>query len=397
MYRNLVVLFFAQAFAMSAAPIVVLLGGIIGIGLAPSVGLATLPYTLMIIGTAVSTIPAAMFMEKFSRKLGFMLATFCCALAGLGAAWGVYTSNFWVFCISVGLVGVHNAFVQQYRFAVVESVPSNRLGFSLSVLMLSGVIAAYLGPEAAKRLQDVAPSGTYVGSFLGLSILMLIAFAILGFYRNTQAEPGTAPTASRKPGEIIRQPVFILAVGAGMAGYGVMSLIMTATPISMHAHHHISMAETTLVIQSHIIAMYLPSLFSGYIIHRIGSIVTIWIGLLLLCACIAIGLYDQQVLHYWWALVLLGIGWNLLFLGGTSLLTKSYEPQERFKAQAINDFAIFSSQAIGALGSGILLSFLGWNWLLALSTVWILALFPVIFWATKPGVPGLGRAIKQNS
>jgi len=389
MHRNLFVLFFAQAFAQCGPPIVVLLGGIIGVDLAPRIGLATLPVAMMIVGTAVTTIPAAMIMARFSRKTGFIWAAFICALAGLGAAWSISTQNFWLFCLSVFFIGANNAFVQQYRFAVVESVAANKVGTALSVLMLSGVIAAYMGPETAQRLQGALEWGKYSGSFAGLSGLMVVTLCILCFYRNTDPHSDISAPSQRPLLEIMRQPVFVLAVGAGIASYSVMSLIMTATPVSMHSFQHISIEDTTWVIQSHIMAMYLPSLFSGFIIQRIGSIGSIWIGLLLLTICILVGLFDQMVIHYWWSLVLLGVGWNFLFLGGTSLLTYSYSPEERFKVQAINDFAIFSCQALGALGSGVLLSFLGWDWLLAVSAFWIILLFPIIFWVNRSG---LGRS-----
>jgi len=182
MNRTLVVLTLAACMAQTGAPIVVLLGGIIGAELAPSPGLATLPVALMILGTAASTIPASFIMRRFGRRKGFLFAASYAVVAGLLAAFAVQTAAFWLLCTATFLIGSHNAFVQQYRFAVAESVPAARLGRSLSVLMLAGVVAAYLGPKTATLLQDLVPSAVYAGSFLGLSVLMAGAGMVLSFY-----------------------------------------------------------------------------------------------------------------------------------------------------------------------------------------------------------------------
>lgn len=392
MYRTLIVLALAQAFAMTGPPMVILLGGIIGSTLAPSASLATLPVALMIIGTASTTIPAALFMERFGRRTGFLLgAGYACA-AGFLAAFAIYIGNFWLFCTATFLVGSNNAFVQQYRFAVAESVPLSKVGNSLSILMFAGVFAAYAGPETAQQLSHSFNWGEYSGSFIGMSGFMLCAFILLAFYPNATFSVSHAHKSQRTLLSIVRNPVFILAVGAAAAGYAVMSLVMTATPVSMHTQEHFSLQDTTWVIQSHIMAMYLPSLFSGFLISRFGAKNIIGAGLALLFACIAVAYVDRQLMHYWWAMVLLGVGWNFLFLGGTTLLTSTYASSERFKVQAFNDFCVFTLQAIGSLGSGYLLIQFGWHWVLALSLPWLIFLLPILWLAKNSPQPALSES-----
>ena len=380
--RTLIVLTLAQSFARCGAPIVVLLGGIVGSSIAPRPSLATLPIAMMIVGTAVTTIPAALFMGRFGRKLGFMGGAAYAALAGLIAAWAVVHSNFPVFCFATFLVGSHNAFIQQYRFAVAESVSPDRVGPAISILMLAGVAAAFMGPEVANRMHHALAWGDYTGSFVGLSVLMLLTIGCLAFYPNSLMHQKKVEEPARKLIEIAAQPAFVAAVAAAVVGYAVMSFVMTATPISMHNVDHFSLDDTTLVIQSHIIGMYLPSLFTGLLIARFGARNVIAAGLVLLFTCVGIALANRQLLNYWTALVLLGVGWNFLFVGGTTLVTRTYAPSERFKVQALNDFLIFSFQALSALGSGVVLANFGWHWVLLVSLPWLVILVPLMAWSS---------------
>lgn len=381
MYRTLKVLTLAQAFAQTGAPIVVLLGGIIGASIAPTPGLATLPIAFMIIGTASTTIPAALFMARFGRKAGFMFAASYCFFAGLLGAFAISTGDFVLFCLTTFLVGSHNAFIQQYRFAVAESVPPDKLGRSLSILMLAGVAAAFMGPEAAQRLRSVSSLGDFAASFLGLSAFMLVTLVMLSFYKDSKLTEVSSDEPRRELSVIVLQPMFVLAICSAVVAWCVMSMLMTATPVSMHTIDHYSLEDTKWVIQSHIIAMFLPSLFSGFLVDRFGAINIVIAGLALLFACLFVAYLDRQLMHYWVALVLLGVGWNFLFLGGTTLLTQTYQPSERFKVQALNDFVVFSLQATAALGSGFILVQYGWHWLVGLSVPLLLLLVVVLFYA----------------
>ena len=379
MTRSLVVLTLAHACALSAIPIVVLLGGIIGARLAPNPSLITLPVALMIVGTALTAIPAAMLMGRIGRKAGFLFAAAYATAAGVAAAFAISQHNFILFCVATFFIGSHNAFIQQYRFALAESVPAAKVAPSLSVLMLAGVVAAYVGPEVANRMQFASDWGEFSGSFLAGAALSSGAFFILCFYSNVNIESGAVEKPQRPLFEIISQSRFVLAVAASAVGFAVMSFIMTATPVSMHSLDHFSLDDTTWVIQSHIMAMYLPSFFSGILIARFGpqNIITAGVGLLFVCLGVAIT--DHQLMHYWWALVLLGIGWNFLFLGGTTLLTQTYHASERFKVQAFNDAFVFTPQAIAALGSGFVLAGFGWHWIMFLSLPLLVLLLALLF------------------
>ena len=287
MSRTLPVLSIAQAFSQTAAPVIVLLGGIVGTRLAPSPDLATLPVAFMIIGTAITTIPAALLMSRIGRKNGFMLSALAASLAGVLAAYAISESNFWLFCASTMIIGGNNAFVQQYRFAVAEVAAPDQVGKSLSILMLAGVVAAWMGPAVAQSLHDKGPWGEFSGSFLGVSALMLVALISLSFYENKPMTSHAVEEQPRALTSIVLQLMFLAAVGAAVVGYGVMSLVMTATPVSMHTIDHFSLEDTTWVIQSHIMAMFLPSLFSGFLIDKFGPVKIVFSGLVLMAACLS--------------------------------------------------------------------------------------------------------------
>jgi predicted MFS family arabinose efflux permease len=326
-------------------------------------------------------------MSRFGRKRGFMGSALSATLAGILAAYAISIEHFWLFCLATFLVGSNNAFVQQYRFAVAESVPAEKVAQAISVVMIAGVFAAWLGPEVAQRLHDWSAWGEFSGSFMGLSMLMAVALFWLSFYRD-HVPTSIADDAPQRPlPEIISQPMFVLAVSAAAVAYGVMSLVMTATPVSMHSIDHFNLEDTTWVIQSHVMAMYLPALFSGMLVSRFGPARIILVGLVLMLGCLVVAFIDRQLMHYWSSLVLLGVGWNFLFLGGTTLLTRTYTTSERFKVQALNDALIFSIQAFGALGSGYVLLTFGWHTLLMVCLPMLVVLL-LIVWLTQVKGPG---------
>jgi MFS family permease len=383
-YRTLLVLGIAQCFGQTAAPIMVLLGGLVGARLAPTIEWATLPIACMVIGTACTTVPASLLMSRFGRRAGFLIATGYGAAAGLIAAWSVNFGNFVVFCFSAFLVGSYGAFTQQFRFAVAESVPNEAVAKSLSLLMLAGIVAAFLGPEVAQRFSKIFDFPLYVGSYLGLSGLITCSFVVLLlFYRNVQVTGVSEHKAMRPFSSILRDSSLLLAIAAAVVGWSVMSLTMTATPVSMHEIDHLSLEDTTWVIQSHILAMYVPSLFSGFLITWLGVVRVIQAGLLLMIGMLIVGFGKPELIHYWGAMVLLGIGWNFLFVGGTTLLTQTYRTSERFKVQALNDFLVFGLQAIGSLGAGVLLATFGWSAVIVACMPWLLLLVPFLWFGRK--------------
>ena len=382
-YRTLIVLLAAQCFGQTAAPILVLLGGLIGAQIAPSANLMTLPLAFMIIGTATTTAPASMLMARVGRKIGFLFGSGMAVFASLLAALGVYQQSFTVFCLAAFLIGCYLAFLQQYRFAVAESVAPDQVPKSLSILMLAGIVAAIIGPEVGRRFSSVEGLPDFVGSFLGLAVLMAMSFLVLLFFRDTEIKADTVEGVERPLGTVLRQPTVILAIASAVVGYTIMSLIMTATPVSMHELDQHSLDETTWVVQRHILAMYIPSLFSGFLIARFGVLRIIQSGFILMLVCVLVGWGRPELMHYFGSMVLLGVGWNFLFLGGTTLLTQSYRVSERFKVQATNDFLIFGLQAVGSLGAGLLLAASGWNGVLAFSLPWLMLLVAVAIYAKK--------------
>jgi MFS family permease len=263
-------------------------------------------------------------------------------------------------------------------------VPADQIAKCLSLLMMAGIVAAFVGPEVASRFSDVAGLPQYVGSFLGMSLLISCSFVVLlVFYRNQPVDETQVVGEPRSFSKILREPNLLLAMGAAIVGWSVMSLVMTATPVSMHEMDHHSLEDTAWVIQSHILAMYVPSLFSGLLVTWFGVYRIITVGAALMLGVIFVGYGEPMLMHYWGAMVLLGIGWNFLFVGGTTLLTTSYRAEERFKVQALNDFLVFGLQAIGSLGAGVLLALYGWNSIMWLCLPWLIVIPPLLWFANR--------------
>ena len=358
--RNVLLLSIGQAFGSAGITMMVLLGGIIGSDLAPTPALATLPISIQVLGVALSTVPASFVMRRFGRRRGFVASSLVAALAALLAAYAVSVGSFVLFCMSTFFTGLNGAFVQQYRFAASESVEPRYASRAVSFVLVGGIFAGILGPELAKRTKDLFGVGLYTGSFICLACLYVIAAVILLFLQNSRPQAEATLGTERPLGQIAAQPVYFVALLSGAVGYGVMSFTMTATPIQLNRISGFTLDETAWVIQSHVIAMFLPSLFTGYILERLGVLRVMFIGVLLLGGCVGLGLVSQHLLHYWAALVLLGLGWNFTYVGATVLLTRSYRPSERFKAQATNDFTIFGIQAIASLSAGTIIYSAGW-------------------------------------
>jgi MFS family permease len=359
--RNIYLLAVCQIIGMSATTIVTLLGGLIGAEIAPSPTLTTFPATTMIVGIALTTIPAALLMKKIGRKNGFLLSAVIASFASLLLAYAVYSHNFSLFCLGTFLLGSNGAFVQQYRFAAIESVTKSLAGNVVGFVLMAGILAGIIGPELAKRTKDLFSLPEYTGPFILLSVLFGISALFISFLRNTKIQTEEIHPDERPLKSIIKQPPFILAVLAAATGYGVMTFIMTATPIHLHKVSHYSLDSTVFVIQSHIIAMFLPSLFTGMLIQRFGVFRILLSGLLSFCVTVLLAVNAHSVLPYWVALVLLGVGWNFLYISSTVLLTQSYSHLERFKAQGVNDFIVVLTQMTGSFFAGSLLFTAGWE------------------------------------
>lgn len=380
--KNVWLLFLAQPLAMCSSSMVVFAGGLLASKIAPSQDLATLPLTSMILGTAAAVIPASLAMKRFGRRIGTILGLLLAVVGALLAMMAAIYSLFSVLIIGTVLMGASLAFVAQMRFAAIESVDdAENAPKAISVLMVGGIFAAILGPEVAVNAKFwlSSPYG-FAGSFLGLAGLLMVAIIAIAMLDPIGVAETQEQDSSRSLGEIVKQPIFIIAVAAGAIGYSVMSYVMTATPLSMHEVEGHGLHDTKWVVQSHIVAMYLPSLFSAFLIRYIGIAKLMILGCLMYVGVILVALAGKHVMHYWWALVLLGVGWNFLFTSGTLLLPESYQSNERFKVQAVNDFSIFFVQAMGSLFAGIILFSQGWNMLISVIIPIILVMFAISIW-----------------
>lgn len=375
--RNVWLLAISLSLFMSLTVFLIFLGGIIGQSLAPNIGLSTLPVAMIAVGTASSIIPVVYIMSKIGRRRTFLgVCVYTIAVIAL-AIMALELKSFYLFCLSTFLFGVTAATMNQFRFAAIESVDENLSATATSAVLIGGLVSAFLGPELATLGKDWFDTA-FVGSFLLLSICFIVAFLLLWFYRSDYVSEPEQKQSGRSLGVIIKQPVFIVAVSSAAVGYVIMSYIMTATPISMHVIDGFSLAQTKLVIQSHVIAMFLPSLFTPIVVKLFGLSKMMIIGIILYFACIIIG-YNHSLTNYWAALILLGLGWNFLFIGDTSLLPKAYHDIEKFKVQSVNDFLIFAMQAMALLSAGWFVFNFGWGVVL-LSTIPLLLLQLSILW-----------------
>jgi MFS family permease len=364
---------------MAGTSLMVLLAGIIGVEFAPSTELATLPIALVVVGLAASTLPTGILLARFGRRRVFIAYGCLAVAAAIAAAWSLATVKLACFCGAALLMGWAGAAGHQYRFAALEAVPAELAPKATSILLFGGILAAFIGPEIAVRGRHLLAT-EYAGSFALLTLSYLAGIVLISFYRDRVHRETTHEGAGRPLREIMRSPIVAVAVCAAAIGYGVMSLLMTATPISMHTHAGHSMESTKFVIQSHIAAMYLPSLLYAGLFKWLGFSGMLGLGLVMYLLCLVLGSLDREFLNYWSALVLLGIGWNFLFLSGTNLLPYGYRPDERFRVQSANDFMVFSVQALASLGSGWLLYHWTWQGIIYACIPFMLGFAALLIW-----------------
>lgn len=378
--RNLSILLSCQLISATGAIVLVTLGGIIGSGLAGNRALATLPVSVMVISVAATTVPATLLMRAIGRKLGSALASLSAAASVLIAAYAVTVSSFPLFIVAAAIFGINMAFTQQYRYAAVESVKHDHAGRAISIVLLGAIGGAFVGPELVKHAPSWFGDVPYVGTLIAVAALYVVQsllFLMLGPLRGE--EHGTTTQSHRPLAQIVRQPVFIVAVLGGTVAYGVMTLIMTATPLSMHINDGYSLEETANVIRGHVLGMYVPSLVSGLLIERLGTVKMMTVGAMALLAAALLGLQGQSIMHYWFALVMLGVGWNFLYIGGTTMLTLTYSMAERFKAQAINEFSVFGTSAVASLLAGTVMYYYGWYTLVLVPIPLLLVIVAALF------------------
>jgi MFS family permease len=380
----------AYSLMMAGVSMLVLIAGIIGTDIAPTAELATLPIALGVIGVACSTLPTGRLLARYGRRTVFLSYGVIALGASLIASASLVFESFAGLCSAAFLMGWAGAAGHQYRFAALELVPAELAPKATSVLLLGGILSAFVGPELAVWGRHLL-AAEYAGSFLLLTLSYLAGMVIVSFYRETRLQERQVPGEGRALREIFRSPNVILAVSAAAVGYGVMSFVMTATPISMHKHAGHSLEATKLVIQSHIAAMYLPSLVYAWLFDKWGFRGMMWAGAAVYFSCLGVALVNTQFIHFWLSLILVGIGWNFLFLSGTNLLPLGYRHEERFRVQSTNDFLVFSIQAVASLGSGWVLYHWHWEGVLWAS-IPMVAFFAALLWFSKAPVTEFAEA-----
>jgi MFS family permease len=374
MNKNVLVLTMAQTLGASSGPIVISLGGLVGMQLSSNPALVTLPVSVYSLGLALGTLPAAAIMRRRGRRAGYLIGATIGVVAGLVAALGIYLASFWIFSLGTFLAGFHASYVQSYRFAATDGLSGDRKGKAISAVMLGGLAAAILGPQLVIWTRDSVPDVPFAGSFVSQAVLALLSIPVLLMLRAAAVTSSEGNKGGRPLSVILRSPRYLLAVAAGVVSYGLMTFVMTAAPVAMvHTGH--SVDHAALGIQWHVLAMFAPSFFTGKLMARFGKEKVTAVGMALIAVSAVVALTSVDVGHFWASLTLLGIGWNFGFLGATAMVTDCHTPEERAKVQGANDFIVFGTVAIASFSSGALLNASGWatlNWIVLPTTALIL-------------------------
>lgn len=380
MYRQVLILACAQALFQIVSVMVMTVGGLAGGQIAASPRWATLPIAAMFLGTAVMMFPASMWMAKAGRRAGFLCGTLLGVAGGLVGAWGIHQASLPLLSFGTFLVGCYQAFAQFYRFAASEVADTAFRPRAISLVMAGGVVAALAGPLLA-RVGGPLLTPEYLGSFLILAVVSMLATGVLlNLHIPSSTTSAETDDKGRPWQKIVMQPAYLVALFGAATGYGIMILAMTATPIAMKHHHHELSAAAT-VIQLHVLGMFLPSFFTGSLIARFGVLRIMFTGVVLFFGHILMTLTGTGFTSFASALVLLGVAWNFMYIGGTTLLTSTYTAAEKGRAQAINDMTIFAIGLSCSFSAGGMLQWLGWQnmnlalipWLVcaALSLLWL--------------------------
>jgi MFS family permease len=381
--RSIAQLVFAQAILLSVNSLMVTSAAIIGGHLAKNPALASLPLAVQFVAVMGTTIPASLLMRAIGRRSGFLLASVIGILGAACAALGIYLDSFIIFCLGTVGTGIYTGFGHYFRFAAIEVAPPNKKNAAISYVLAGGIAAAVIGPNLANLSREVFAI-TYLGTLL--SVVVLYGLNSINFLLIKLPRPALPanPVAPRSMLNIARQPAFIAAVASSTVGYSVMVLLMTATPLEMMHQQH-GFGEVAFVIQWHVLGMFVPSFFTGHLINRFGVQRIILSGVALMLCSVAINVNGSSISHFWIALIALGVGWNFMFIGGTSLLSETYRSEEVAKAQAFNDFVVFTFAAISSFAAGALLHWLSWQFVnfAALPVICIALITQLWLWIYK--------------
>lgn len=378
--RNVLLLAISQALMLSVIVMSMALGGILGSSLASDKGLATLPIAMMVIGTAMTSLPAAMLMRRFGRRSGFLIGASLGVAGSLLCVFALEHKSFPLFVAGHLLIGSYQGFASYYRFAAVEATEPSQASKAIAWVVAGGIVAAFLGPQLGQWGRDWVSGTFFMGSYLAQGALSVLALGILS---QVQLKPVAVIHAinARPLLEIFSQPVLQVSILGAAIGYAVMAMVMTATPLAILGCG-LPGTNITPVIQWHVVGMFAPSFFTGSLIKRFGAPRIMQIGFALLLGHVLIALLGNEFLNFLSALILLGVGWNFAFIGGTALLTQTYQPSEQLKVQAINEFLIFTLAAAATLSAGWLYDRFGWM-MLNLSVVPLLILALTLTWVIE--------------
>jgi MFS family permease len=358
-YRDIALLACCQALLLVNNSGLITMNGLVGFALVDNKTFATLGVTSYVLGSALAAMPAALWMAKVGRRRGFMTGSLIAIMGSATCALGIARANFPLYCFGTAIVGVYTAFGLQYRFAAAEVAAPEFKAKAISLVLAGGIVGGFIGPTASVWAKDILPI-PFLGSFLVLSAIALIAMAV-----QSRVHVPT-PTANERAGggrslrDIARQPVFVVAAMAAALGYGIMNLLMTATPLAMGFCGH-PFSAAAVVIEWHVVGMYAPGFFTGSLIKRFGALKVIFAGALLMAGCVAVAVSGVAIWQFWTALVVLGVGWNFMYTGGTTLLIETYTPAEKAKTQGLNDALVFTVMVISSFSSGALVSAAGWE------------------------------------
>ncbi len=360
MNLRLALLTLCQGLLMVNNVVFIAINGLVGLALAPVGWMATVPITAYVAGGALATGLVARHQRRWGRQRTFQLGLLV-AIASAGVcAWAALSRNFWLLCAATLVAGYYNANGSLYRFASVELVQPAFKGRAISWVLAGGILGGVVGPNLASWSRD-ALGQPFAGAYLALMAVGALSLAVMSCIAfPTLPGQGGTTLQGRPTAQIVRQPVFIIATAACAIGYGVMNLLMAATPIAMAQCQH-PFSAAALVLEWHVLAMFVPSFFTGKLIQRFGVLPVMTSGLLLNIACVAFALSGQDVLHFLGALMALGVGWNFLFIGGSTLVTETYAPEERTRAQGAVDFCVYTTMTLTSFSSGALVTTGGWT------------------------------------
>jgi MFS family permease len=357
--RNIGVLAACQALLFTNNSTLIAINGLAGLSLAPYAALATLPVTCWVLGGALATMPASLHMKRVGRQRGLTVGTCFGIVGALICATAIALGSFWLLCFGTLVWGTYNAYGQYYRFVAADIATPDLRANAISLVLAGGLVGGILGPTTSRYTVDLL-GPKFMGAYLALIGFALATMLLLRFVRIPTPSAAERERAGRALVEIAAQPKFIVAVLSAAVSYGVMNFLMTSTPIAMQVCGH-PFGEAAFVISSHVVAMFAPSFFTGRLIRRFGVLPIMLTGAALNVVCIGVALAGIAVANFWWAMVLLGVGWNFLYIGGTTLLTDTYRPEERAKAQGANDQAIFLMMVISSFTSGMTVTTAGWE------------------------------------